>query len=126
MLQSARLQTIICTTNFETAKRFYEETLGLTFKRMSEGAAVFDLSGNDLRLSPVSSLTPSEHTIVGFEIKKIDDVIARLTHRGIMPVRFDGFPHDSGGILTLETGTRVAWIRDPDGNLLSIVEYKTS
>ena len=123
MLQSARLQTIICTTKFETAKLFYEETLGLTFKRMSEGAAVFELSGNDLRLSPVPSLTPSEHTVVGFEVKKIDDVIARLIHRGVIPARFDGFPHDSTGLLTLETGTRVAWIRDPDDNLLSIVEY---
>jgi hypothetical protein len=46
-----------------------------------------------------------------------------LTERGVGLERFAGFPHDSEGVLTTPDGAKVAWFRDPDGNLLSVVQY---
>jgi hypothetical protein len=37
--------------------------------------------------------------------------------------RFPGIPHDESGVFVTPDGARVAWFRDPDGNLLSVVQY---
>jgi hypothetical protein len=46
-----------------------------------------------------------------------------LTDRGVSLERFTGLSHDSNGTLTTPDGAKVAWFRDPDGNLLSVVQY---
>ena len=123
MLTDSRLQTLVCTTRLAEAEAFYTDILGLERKGTSDGALVFNVGGGDLRISPVPSLTPSEHTVLGFEVDDVEAVIAGLAERGVDFVRFDGFPHEESGLLTTPDGSRVAWIRDPDGNLLSIVQY---
>lgn len=123
MLATAKLQTIVCTTNVEAAEQFYRGVLGLTLKARSEGAAVFDVGGGDLRLSPVPRLDPSAHTIVGFAVSDIGAVMASLTERGVQWERFPGFSQDENGVLGTPGGARVAWLRDPDRNLISIVQY---
>ncbi len=125
MLAAARLQTIVCTLNLAKADEFYGRVLGLPHRGMSEGASVYDVGGSDLRVSPVPQLVPSEHTLVGFAVPELAVAMAQLSARGIEWVRFPGFPHDADGALTIPGGTRVAWMRDPDGNLLSIVQYAT-
>ncbi len=102
---------------------FYRDLLGLTLKEESDGALVFDVNGGDLRVSPVPSTKPSEHTVLGFAVTDVESVVASLVSRGIKLVRFKGFPHESSGILKTPDGSRVAWFRDPDNNLLSVVEY---
>lgn len=128
MLEESRLQTIICTTRLAEAKAFYGELLGFRLKGQSDGALVFDVGGGDLRLSPVPSLTPPEHTVVGFAVTDLEPTVAAMTARGIAFERFDGMPlgpHAGNGIITTPDGSRVAWFRDPDGNLLSVVQFSS-
>ena len=123
MLATARLQTIVCTARIQGAEQFYGEVLGLPLKARSHGALVFDVGGSDLRVSPVPSTAPSAHTVMGFSVASLSDVMRTLSTKGVQWERFPNFPHDDAGALTLPDGTRVAWFRDPDGNLLSIVQY---
>ena len=126
MLSNAKLQTIIWTSRIAEARAFYQDTLGLTLRETSDGALVFDVGGGDLRVSPVPTTTPSEHTVAGFSVNDLDGVIKSLSKRGIAFERFDGFPHDKAGVVDTPAGSRVAWFRDPDGNLLSVVQLKTT
>lgn len=123
MLAAARLQTIVCTLNLAMADDFYGRVLGLRHLGTSEGASVYDVGGADLRVSPVPQLVPSEHTVVGFSVPELAAAMELLSARGVEWVRFPGLPHDASGALTTPGGARVAWMRDPDGNLLSIVQY---
>jgi catechol 2,3-dioxygenase-like lactoylglutathione lyase family enzyme len=123
MLASSSLQTIVWTSRIPEAEKFYGDALGLPLKGKSLGALVFDVGGSDLRVSPVPSTQPSAHTVLGFAVPDVRTVVESLTARGIRFERIAGFPHDSMGILTTPDGSRVAWFRDPDGNLLSIVQY---
>ena len=123
MLANSRLQTIICTTRLEFAEPFYRNTLGLPLKSESDGSLVFDVNGSDLRLSPVPTASPSQHTVIGFSVSDIFAVIKDLRNKGITFERFNGFNHDEDGIVTTPTGSRVIWLRDPDGNLLSVVQF---
>ena len=123
MLASSKLLTIIWTSRMAEAEEFYGEVLGLPLKGKSHGAAVYDVGGSDLRVSPVPATQPSAHTVVGFSVADIAATVAMLTKRGVSLERIAGLPQDSIGILRTPEGAKVAWFRDLDGNLLSIVQY---
>lgn len=123
MLGSARLQTLVWTSDTARARPFYSDVLGLAFKGVSQGALVYEVGGGELRVSPVPSTEPSAHTMLGFAVDDIDAVAAAMAERGLAFERFPGFRHDPRGVWTAPDGTRVVWFRDPDGNLLSAVQY---
>jgi catechol 2,3-dioxygenase-like lactoylglutathione lyase family enzyme len=123
MLANAKLQTIIWTTDIDKAEHFYTHILGLPFIKISHGALVYCVNGSDLRVSPVPETRPSEHTVLGFAVADIRTVIRQLNSQGIAMERFTNFAQDENGILKIPGGDQVAWFRDPDGNLLSVVEY---
>lgn len=123
MLSKSKLQTIVLTSRIEAAEAFYRDVLGLAVKARSDGAVVFDVNGADLRVSPVPSTQPTEHTVLGFAVDDVDRAVEWLQARGAAPERFEAFPHEKNGVLTTPGGSRVAWFRDPDGNLLSVVRY---
>jgi catechol 2,3-dioxygenase-like lactoylglutathione lyase family enzyme len=126
MLTSSRLQAIICTTRVHEAERFYSDILGLPLRTRSLGSLIYDVGGTALRVCPVQSNRPSEHTVLGFAVADVDRVIRELHELGVRFERFPAFPHDEVGVVRAPDGSRVAWFRDPDGNLLSVVQYPES
>jgi catechol 2,3-dioxygenase-like lactoylglutathione lyase family enzyme len=125
MLTNSKLQTIIWTADIGKAEHFYTHVLGLTYLKKSQGALVYSVNGGDLRISPVPATRPTDHTVLGFSVNNIRTVVSQLEARGIELEKFPNFPHDENGILKIPGGDQVAWFRDPDGNLLSVVEYAT-
>jgi catechol 2,3-dioxygenase-like lactoylglutathione lyase family enzyme len=123
MLASSTLQTIVWTSRIAEAEKFYSGVLGLPLNGRSHGALVYDVGGSDLRLSPVPATQPSAHTVLGFAVPNLRAIVELLRQRGVSLERFAGLTHDSTGILTTPEGAKVAWFRDPDGNLLSVVQY---
>lgn len=123
MLASATLQTIICTSRIAEAEQFYSAVLGLPLTNRSHGALVYDVGGATLRVSPVPSMEPSEHTVVGFAVPDLAPVVAVLHSRGVELVRFPHLRHDPDGVVHLPDNSQVIWLRDPDGNILSIVQF---
>lgn len=123
MLASSRLQTIICTSRLPEAERFYGETLALPLKGRSHGGVMFDVGGGDLLVMPVPSTNPSVHTVVGFAVADLAAVMVTLEQRGVQWLRHTGLKHDESGVVVSPWGAKVVWLRDPDGNILSIVQY---
>jgi catechol 2,3-dioxygenase-like lactoylglutathione lyase family enzyme len=123
MFASVKLQAIICTSKIERAEQFYGGILALPLQARSLGALVYDVGGTALRVSPVPSTRPSEHAVLGFAVPDIASAITDLRERGVTFERFPGFSHDESGVVSTPDGSRVAWFRDPDGNLLSVVQY---
>jgi catechol 2,3-dioxygenase-like lactoylglutathione lyase family enzyme len=83
----------------------------------------FDVGGSDLLVGRVPSTQRSEHTVIAFAVPDLDAAIAWLTSNGVSFERFPGFPHAVDGSVVSPHGARVVWLRDPDSNLLSVVEY---
>jgi len=123
MFALAKLQAILCTSKIQEAEQFYGGILGLTLQARSLGALVYNVGGTPLRVSPVPATRPSEHTVLGFAVPNIASAVAVLRERGVRFERFPGFSHDESGVVCAPDGSRVAWFRDPDGNLLSVVQY---
>jgi catechol 2,3-dioxygenase-like lactoylglutathione lyase family enzyme len=123
MLGTARLQTLVWTADTTRAKAFYTDILGLNFKGESVGALVYEVGGGELRVSPVPSTEPSAHTVLGFAVENIDKVVDELEKHAVSAERFPKFKHDARGVWTAPDGSKIIWFRDPDGNLLSVVQY---
>ena len=122
-LQTAEAIVVICTRDRTRARDFYRDTLGLTLKSEGSLATVFDAGGTALHLSTVPDFQPHEHTILGFKVPDVTAAVTGLRQRGVVFTIIPGFKHDELGILTVPgTTTRVAWFKDPDGNVLSVTD----
>jgi catechol 2,3-dioxygenase-like lactoylglutathione lyase family enzyme len=115
--------TFLLTRNPEAAIRFYRDTLGMKFLRDDGFALVFDLNGVMLRIGKVPSFTPAQNTVLGWESRDIGSAIDQLVKQGVTFERYPNMKQDEKGICTFPTGDKVAWFKDPDGNVLSISQH---
>ncbi|HXZ81630.1 MAG TPA: VOC family protein [Terriglobales bacterium] len=123
MLNAMKIMTFVPTRNPEAARSFYEKTLGLRFLSDDKFALIFDANGIILRLSRVPEFKPDPFTILGWEVLDIQTAVAELQTKGVQFEKY-GFPgQDEHGIWTAPGGTRVAWFKDPDGNVLSLTQF---
>ncbi|MGO9932110.1 MAG: VOC family protein [Steroidobacteraceae bacterium] len=121
ILEAAQPAIVICTRDRARATAFYRDTLGLTWVREDGFAAVFSVGATTLRVSTVADFTPHEHTILGFSVPDVAATVKALREKGLAFNLYSGFQQDDLGILTLPGGAvRVAWFKDPDGNVLSV------
>jgi catechol 2,3-dioxygenase-like lactoylglutathione lyase family enzyme len=121
ILESATPAIVICTRDRARATAFYRDTLGLTLAHEDNFAAVFNTGGVKLRVSIVADFTPHDHTILGFHVPDVPATVKALREKGITFNIYPGFKQDELGICTPPGGTvRVAWFKDPDGNVLSV------
>jgi hypothetical protein len=74
-----------------------------------------------LRISTVADFKPHEHTILGFNVPDVAATVKALRENRLTFNIYPCFKQDELGILTLPGGAvRVAWFKDPDGNVLSV------
>jgi len=108
----------------ERAKLFYRDTLGLNLVNEEPPfALVFDANGVMVRLGMAKKLPESHGTVLGWQVSEIASAAEKLKEAGVQLERFDGLTQDENGIWASPTGAKVAWFRDPDGNILSISEH---
>jgi catechol 2,3-dioxygenase-like lactoylglutathione lyase family enzyme len=122
MLGSARIVAFCAVTDAARAAAFYGGTLGLALRSDDEFALVYDANGVELRLQKVPALTPQPFTVLGWQVRSINDALDALTTAGVVPERYQWMTQDARGVWDAPGGTRVAWFKDPDGNLLSVAE----
>lgn len=122
MLGHAKLVAFAPTSDAKKCRAFYEGTLGLRFVQDDGFALVFDANGTTLRIAEGSpgSVKPAPYTILGWHVDDIEGTVAQLAKAGVAFEKY-GFPgQDAAGIWTSPSGARVAWFKDPDGNVLSV------
>ena len=106
------------------AKAFYGATLGLPLVHEDDSAAMFDIDGSALRISTVPNHTPQSHTVLGWAVPDIAASLRALAAKGVDFTIYEGFGQDELGIWSPPGSTvKVAWFKDPDGNVLSLKEF---
>jgi len=113
------------TTDAARARAFYEGVLGLRLVSDEKPfALVFDASGTMIRVTTVPELKPQPFTILGWRVADIEATVDRLAAAGVEFQRYKGMnDSDPRGIWNSPSGARVAWFKDPDGNVLSLTEF---
>ena len=122
LLGAEKIVPMVGTSDAGRAKAFYRDTLGLHLMSEDGFALVFDANGTMLRVAIVPEIAPQKYTVLGWNVPDIVAMAKGLGKAGVALERFKGVPQDELGIWTAPGGARVAWFKDPDGNILSIAQ----
>jgi len=107
------------------AKEFYGQTLGLEVAEMPEGLELHVGGGARVFIYPKPNHLPATFTTLNFTVDNVEEAVSELTKRG---VRFEIY--NEGDLKTDERGIfrgggmKIAWFKDPAGNILSVLEEK--
>ena len=123
MLNDSRLIAFVATTDAAKAKAFYGGKLGLELVSEDRFAVVFNANGTTLRVAIAGEFVPARFTVLGWEVRDIEQKARELQSAGIVPERYPGIEQDELGIWHAPGGAKVAWFKDPDGNILSISQH---
>jgi len=113
----------IAVKNLETAKKFYEETLGLTqIGAEGQEVIVFRSGSSTIYVYKSQYAGTNQATALTWGVgKDIEGVVQELKAKGVT------FEHYNMPDVTREDdihvagNMKVAWFKDPDGNILNII-----
>ncbi len=117
--------SFIATTDANAARRFYGDILGLMHLESSPYACVFADGENMLRIQIVPALEPAAHTVHGWQVDDIETEIRDLQAKGVVFEIFEFLKQSPSGVWTTPDGHKIAWFKDPSGNILSLTEMAT-
>jgi catechol 2,3-dioxygenase-like lactoylglutathione lyase family enzyme len=123
MLSSEKLVAFVPTRDQKQARAFYKGVLGLTFVSEDTFALVLDANGTNIRVANAPEFKPAQFTILGWMVSDIEITVTELQTKGIAFEKFGLNGQDERGIWSAPGGDKVAWFKDPDGNILSVSQH---
>jgi len=122
MIGKADATPMIAVKDLDRARKFYEETLGL--KQIDDFGEGFMLKSGETTFSVYRSefAGTNKATALNFDVDDIDAEVRELKDKGIMFEHYelDGLTRE--GDIYAGEGMKTAWFKDPDGNILSLIE----
>jgi len=107
--------------NLETAKKFYEGTLGLTKVMENEEVLAFKTGRSTLFVYRSPYAGTNKATAVTFVAAEVEDLVRTLRDRGVTFEHYDLPKMVRQGDIHVAGTMKAAWFKDPDGNIFSLV-----
>jgi len=123
MLASMDMVGFLLTKDYDKARAFYEGKLGFEFVSLDQFALVMQAGKSMIRIVKVPTFTPLQSTVLGWKVGDIEAVVDWLTKRGVAFEKYPFVQDKDQGIWTAPEGSKVAWFKDPDGNVLSVSKH---
>ena len=124
MLGSHKIMAFAPTLDANKARPFYEGVLGLHVLSQDNFALALDANGIMLRVTNVPpGFKPQQFTILGWQVPDIAKAVSELAAKGVTFERYGFAGQDAQGIWTAPGGAKIAWFKDPDGNILGLTQF---
>jgi predicted enzyme related to lactoylglutathione lyase len=110
--------------DLDRARQFYTETLGVNTEVLDEENGLMALhlaEGRDTFVYRKPDFAPATYTILNFQVDDVEQAVDQLGERGVDFERYEEFDQDEKGI-SRGPGPKIAWFKDPAGNILSVLE----
>ena len=116
------LGTTIPAKDLERTRRFYEDVLDAQVVMEDPGGIIYRSGDSYFSLYPTEFAGTAQHTLGAFMVRDVEATVAELRGKG---VTFEDY--DLPGVKTVNgiadlDGTKGAWFKDPEGNILSVVQ----
>ncbi|MCU1254719.1 MAG: Glyoxalase/bleomycin resistance protein/dioxygenase [Candidatus Angelobacter sp.] len=124
MLSASKLIGFVPTRDWKRSREFYEGKLGFQFVSDDQFALVMQAGESMIRIAKAADFTPAQYTVMGWEVADIEAMVKWLGGRGVVFEKYPFVQDQESGIWTTPNGDKVAWFKDPDGNVLSLSQHQ--
>ena len=123
MLGNSPVAATIAVSDIDGARTFYTDTLGLTVAMEPAPGVIFFNAGEGsmLQVYQRPDHTPAGATVASFKVDDISTAVSGLEGKGARFEDYDlpGFKTGPDHILE---GAKLAWLTDPEGNIIALAE----
>jgi catechol 2,3-dioxygenase-like lactoylglutathione lyase family enzyme len=122
MLGKSDATPMIAVKDLDRARQFYENTLGM--KAKEEWGEGVTMESGDTRINVYRSefAGTNKATALNFDVDDIEKEVGELKDKGVFFEHYDLPGLEQRGDLYVAEGMKTAWFKDPDGNILSLIE----
>jgi catechol 2,3-dioxygenase-like lactoylglutathione lyase family enzyme len=121
MLSDVTVQPMLPVKDLEVAEKFYEKKLGLKRVEAEPGEAVVYRSGNSTLCVYRSEFAgTNKGTAALWEVKDTEGTVQELKAKGVTFEHYNLPGLTRKGDIHAAGDFKVAWFKDPDGNILSV------
>jgi catechol 2,3-dioxygenase-like lactoylglutathione lyase family enzyme len=122
MIGKSDATPMIAVKDLDRARTFYEETLGL--REVDDFGEGFMLKSGDTKVTVYRSefAGTNKATALTFGVADIESEVSDLKGKGVSFEHYDLPGLKRQGDLYVAEGMKTAWFKDPDGNILSLME----
>ena len=123
MLKNSPFYAGFAVDDMAKAKAFYAEKLAVQVVDVGPGLlSVHAGNGYAVLIYERDGHEPAKHTILNFPVDDIEAAVEELREAGVEFEQYDEGPIKTNekGIAT--PGPKIAWFRDPAGNIVSVIE----
>ena len=122
MLQESHAFSGLAIVDLQKSVNFYQGILGLEVEDMGMGLQVRLGGGSTLFLYVREHHQPAAYTVLNFPVDDIDAAVDKLVSKGIVFEHYDDLPETTrDGDVHQMGDLKGVWFKDPDGNILSVV-----
>jgi catechol 2,3-dioxygenase-like lactoylglutathione lyase family enzyme len=123
MLGDKSAATVLAVKDMSVAKKFYEETIGLKKAGTDEEFGTMYKSGDSMIfIYPSEFAGTNKATAVTWGVgEDFDKIVEDLRGKGVTYDTFDTPGANWEGDVNVMGDMRAVWFKDPDGNILNIV-----
>ena len=126
MLTDAIVQAALPCSDFERAKNFYKEKIGVSpSEEDPQGAYYTCAEGTGFFLFPSSGTASGTHTQVGFQVSDIEAEVAELKSGGVKFEEYDSPQLKTENSIAMLGTEKGAWFKDSEGNMLALFQRGT-
>ena len=124
MLGKSDTIPMIAVKDLDRARKFYEDKLGL--KEVDDFGEGFLLKSGDTKLNVYRSefAGTNKATALTFDVDDIEGEVRELKEKGIFFEKYNLEGLSPKGDIYEGEGMKTAWFKDPDGNILSLIEER--
>ena len=122
MLRDMDAVATLAVKDLDAAGRFYEKTLGLSRAGdPEEESLVFESGDTTINVYRSNFAGTNKATALTWAVDDVEDVVQTLKSKGVRFEHYDLPETRREGDVHVSGDLKVAWFKDPDGNILSVV-----
>jgi catechol 2,3-dioxygenase-like lactoylglutathione lyase family enzyme len=124
MLSEATTHATLPAQDIERARAFYADKLGLKPSEENPDGLFYELGeGTRFAVFPTSGAPSGSHTQMGIIVKDLSSEVEELRANGVVFEEYDGPGLKTVNGIAEMGGTKGAWFKDSEGNLLGIIQF---
>jgi len=124
MLGGKDAAAALAVSDLQRARNFYENTLGLEPAQEQPGAILYRSGGSVVLVYPSEYAGTNKATAATWAVgDDFDAIVQALKDKGVTFERYDDLPETTrNGDVHQMGDLKGVWFKDPDGNILSLID----